>query len=453
MMELRTCGTLITVLVCLLAASVQAGERGSGTDKEQVGVTRAESTDDFVCTRCEDLLPAEVLARHLPNFSTPTNVSSATSCSPQCKLVRGEEYVLLRAWCGAKDHYESLMDAARPNETSGLLTKVDDSRPTRTEIVVWDNDTPCAFGLTWRGRDRLEETLLLAKGIAQVATPALMQRRTLEAVVIAEDATGDRAKQLLGRFEKLRPAVDSLLPVAADFPKVVDSSMHADWPAGKRSLVLGYCPNGLGDVVAKAVRAVFPESTFHRVAAGDMKESCPRMPAGLKLETSQEIFRLKGKGKTIRGASFWNRVEEEKRDIPLQDCPDDKPVCKPNPRLETTSLGYGVFYLFDSKDNLLDWKKIEYLRPEDKLLPNPPNYRPDVRRYRYYRTCSHRVAEPKKGDRIEVGVICEAWEKWKYCQEPEWETIFENLTIKGDRIARTPRKVIVPGEKCMTEFQ
>ena len=81
----------------------------------------------------------------------------------------------------------------------------------------------------------------------------------------------------------------ALVNFAPGFPKIIDHKDRAGLPPGKRSLLLGYCPNKEGRLAVELLGVGLPGVEWHRVEAKDALLSCPAPPR--ELSGSPEVKR------------------------------------------------------------------------------------------------------------------------------------------------------------------
>jgi hypothetical protein len=145
-------------------------------------------------------------------------------------------------------------------------------------VTFFDRDTPCTASVLWDLRDPNAEAnaIALARDVAAALTPAVtVDKPTLEAIVWNEDEGGEKARASLQTWDKEKDAVDALLHISPGFPKVLDSKDRVGLPAGKRSLVFGYCPNLLGEDVVGLLDTALPGVDWYRVDGKGVAPSCP----------------------------------------------------------------------------------------------------------------------------------------------------------------------------------
>jgi hypothetical protein len=232
--------------------------------------------DEYIGLHCQDVVPPWVREKHLENAPFD-EVLDASRCD--CRFAR-KPFSLVTVACGAT--MESQRHEAPRGKTTPIAGLEDGAQKEMFggDLVVsfTDRDTPCLVVIHADPKDPTSEAKAIALGrdIAKALTPDVVaKRRTVEALLWAQDRTGSKAAAALKAWPKEAEAMKELATLAPDLPKVVDHAGKEGWPEGKKSLLLGFCPNLEAARVVKYLRGALPGLTWHRVPAAETTLSCP----------------------------------------------------------------------------------------------------------------------------------------------------------------------------------
>jgi len=89
------------------------------------------------------------------------------------------------------------------------------------------------------------------------------------------DEADDKSKATLGARDMEQDAVNALLKIAPGFPKLLDNKDRAGLPAGKKQLVLGFCPNLQAKQLLEVLDTALPGADWYRVDGRGVSPSCP----------------------------------------------------------------------------------------------------------------------------------------------------------------------------------
>ena len=235
------------------------------------------SIDDKICLRCEDVVPAWLRDKHFAGKDSKPETHN--QCKASCAFDSKPVFVVA-AFCGRSE------DEARnrkPVGTTKPLSDLEDngySQFFNGDLIVafTDKDTPCSVILYADPKDPTSETKAIALGhdIAKALTPEVVaKRKSVEAIVWAQDKTGQKAQAALESWEKEVAAMKDLGKFSPGFPKVIDHKNKPGLPEGKKSLLLGYCANGRAANVVKYFKGALPGLAWYRVPAEGLALACP----------------------------------------------------------------------------------------------------------------------------------------------------------------------------------
>jgi hypothetical protein len=239
---------------------------------------RAEpvTVDEYIGLHCEDVVPAWVREKHLENapFKETLQVD-------QCDCIFAlKPLSVVTVGCGAST--ERSRHSVPPGKTTPIAGLEDNAYKEMFggDLIVrfTDKDTPCDVVIHADPKDPTSEAKAIALGrdVAKALTPEVVaKRRTVEALLWAQDKTGAKAAAALKAWPKEAEAMKELATFAPDLPKVVDHAGKEGWPQGKKSLLLGFCPNLKAARVVKYLKGALPGLTWHRVPAAETTLSCP----------------------------------------------------------------------------------------------------------------------------------------------------------------------------------
>jgi hypothetical protein len=239
--------------------------------------TAPPAIDDEIYLKCEDVVPAWLRDKHFEGRSPKPethNMAEAT-CVFDSKPISA-----VVVYCGRSQ------EAARTGEPHGTVKHISDledngyAHPFNGELIVrfTDKDTPCAVILHADPKDPTSEAKAIALGqdVAKALTPEVMaKRKSVEAIVWAQDKTGQKAQAALESWEKEAAAMKDLGTFPPGFPKVVDHKDKSGLPEGKKSLLLGYCANGRAANVVKYFKGALPGLAWYRMPAEGLALACP----------------------------------------------------------------------------------------------------------------------------------------------------------------------------------
>jgi hypothetical protein len=271
----------LTIAAVICAATIPSVARAEAA---------ANPVDEDICLRCDDVAPPAVREKHLGGrIGKP---SSTSSCSLDCTFDGGPS-VSIGASCGksakARRHSELPSDG---KAVPGLQDRGYTVQTRGTRFVGWiDKDTPCSLSVHWdiKDPDAEAKAIALAQDVAKVVTPeVLAKRRTMEAIVWAQDKTGQRAQAELESWDKESTALRELATFSAGFPQLLDHQSKPGLPEGKKSLILGYCATTKADGIVKALKATLPSIAWYRIPAEGLTVSCPTEPNHVHAITSKK---------------------------------------------------------------------------------------------------------------------------------------------------------------------
>lgn len=277
----------------------------------------ATSEEDDICLQCDDVAPTATRAAHLGGrIGKP---SDSGSCSLDC-VFDGKPSVSIGASCGKSA--EERRHSEIPSDGRVVPVLQDRGYTVQTAVSRFvgliDKDTPCSLFVHWdiSDPDAENKAIALARDVAKAVTPEVIaKRRTVEALVWAQDKTGKRAQAELELWSKEAEALKGLATFPAGFPKLLDHQGKTGLPEGKKSLLLGYCATTKADAWVKSLKAALPGIAWYRVPAEGLTVDCPTEPYSMgSIVTSKKAklagdelavvvlqsFPLKEKGRTER---------------------------------------------------------------------------------------------------------------------------------------------------------
>lgn len=233
--------------------------------------------DEHICLKCEDVVPAAIREKHLGGQSP------APEKHPQCAALCAFENNTISSvavFCGRSD------EEARTRKPVGTFTPLPDLEDNGHSLLFngerlvqfTDKDTPCSVIVHANPKDTTSEAkaIALARDVAKVLTPEVVaKRRTVDAIVWAQDKSGKKAQAVLDAWKVEGAAIAKLGAFSAGLPQVLDHAGREGLPDGKKSLLLGYCPTGKGDDVIAYWKPIFPGLKSYRVSAQGAPLSCP----------------------------------------------------------------------------------------------------------------------------------------------------------------------------------
>ena len=254
----------------IFAVTLFLASAAAGAGAEPVTV------DEYIGLHCEDVIPAWVREKHLENAPFDEALD-ASRCD--CRFAR-KPFSLVTVVCGATE--DSQRHETPRGKTTAIAGLEDGAHKelSRGDLLVsfTDKDTPCFVVIHADPKDPTSEAKAIALGrdIAKALTPEVVaKRRTAEAILWAQDKTGSKAAAALKAWPKEAEAMKEFVTFAPGFPKVMDHAENADWPQGKKSLLLGFCPNFEGSRLVKSLKGALPGVTWIRVPAAGTVASCP----------------------------------------------------------------------------------------------------------------------------------------------------------------------------------
>ncbi len=237
--------------------------------------TDLSTIDEHILVRCEDILPADLRQKHFGGKDARVASKDHADCVFDSRPIRE-----VATFCGKEDEKDRLLKP--PGKTTPIPDLEDNGhfQSFNGELIVafTDKDTPCTVVIHADPKDPTDEakSVALARDIAKVLTPEVVaKRRTVEALLWAQDSSGDKAKAALQEWPKDAEVLKTVVSFAPGFPKAVDHGQKPGWPAGKQSLVLGYCANFKGADQVKALKAALPGIEAVRIPAEGTVPSCP----------------------------------------------------------------------------------------------------------------------------------------------------------------------------------
>lgn len=254
---------MITTMVVLL---VPLAARAQSSD--------ATTIDDKICLKCDDLIPpaAQLVGRR-------ASAANPAGCDVDC-IFEGKPRVVVSASCGKEANARRTQPLTSDAKPIGSLEDRAYSVDVAGDKVVCfsDKDTPCWIRVHWGADEANAEAkaIALARDVAKVLTPEVVaKRRTVDAIVWAQDKSGKKAQAVLDAWKVEGAAIAKLGAFSAGLPQVLDHAGREGLPDGKKSLLLGYCPTGKGDEVAAYWKPIFPGLKSYRVSAQGAPLSCP----------------------------------------------------------------------------------------------------------------------------------------------------------------------------------
>jgi hypothetical protein len=235
------------------------------------------SIDDNICFTCEDVVPAWLRDKHFGGKDAKPETHK--QCKASCAFDNKPVFAVV-VYCGRSDEEERTQ---KPVGTTKSIPDLEDngySQLFNGDMIVQftDKDTPCSVILHADPKDPTSEAKAIALGrdVAKALTPEVVaKRRSVEAIVWAQDKTGQKAQAALESWEKEAAAMKDLGTFAPGFPKVIDHKDKPGLPEGKKSLVLGYCANGNAGNVAKYFKGVLPGVEWYHIPAEGLALACP----------------------------------------------------------------------------------------------------------------------------------------------------------------------------------
>jgi hypothetical protein len=235
------------------------------------------SIDDEICLKCEDAAPAWVQEKYFGKKAAKPETHN--DCQASC-VFDGKPISEIDVFC-SRSH-----EAGRTRIPPGTVKPISDLEDNgyahlfNGELIVrfTDKDTPCAVILHADPKDPTSEAKAIALGrdVAKALTPEVVaKRKSVEAIVWAQDRTGQKAQAALESWEKEAAAMKDLGTFPPGFPKVVDHKDKSGLPEGKKSLLLGYCANGRAENVVKYFKGALPGLAWYRVPAEELALTCP----------------------------------------------------------------------------------------------------------------------------------------------------------------------------------
>lgn len=248
------------------------------------------ATDDDICLRCEDVVPDWVRTKHLG--AQKPRPESHKDCQASC-VFDGKPIFEVAVFCGRS--YDERRNK-RPLGAMRAIANFEDngySHPFNGELIVrfTDKDTPCAVVIHADLKDPNSEAKAIALGrdVASALTPEVVaKRRTVEAIVWAQDKTGQRAQAELESWGKESAALKELATFPAGFPKLLDHQSKPALPEGKKSLLLGYCATTKADGMVKSLQTALPGIAWYRIPAEGLAVACPTEPNHVGSITSKK---------------------------------------------------------------------------------------------------------------------------------------------------------------------
>jgi hypothetical protein len=235
------------------------------------------SIDDNICLTCEDVVPAWLRDKHFGGKDAkPLNHNQ---CKASCAF-DSKPITTVVVYCGRSDEVER---TRKPVGTTKPIPDLEDngySLPFNGELIVQytDKDTPCSVILHADPKDPTSEAKAIALGrdVAKALTPEVVaKRKSVEAIVWAQDKTGQKAQAALESWEKEAAAMKDLGTFSSGFPKVIDHKDKPGLPEGEKSLLLGYCVNGNAANIVKFFKGALPGLAWYRVPAERLTLACP----------------------------------------------------------------------------------------------------------------------------------------------------------------------------------
>jgi hypothetical protein len=254
---------MLAVTLFLASGAAEAGAEEVMVDKD-------------ICLRCEDAVPAWVRDKHLDGAPFKEDIKD---CRADCSFAR-KPLSVVTVICGASP--EGRRHVVPLGKTTPIAGLEDNGYKEMFggDLVVrfTDKDTPCAVIIHADPKDPTSEAKAIALGrdIAKALTPEVVaKRRTVEAILWAQDRTGAKAAAALKAWPKEAEGMKELATFAPDLPKVGDHAGKEGWPEGKKSLLLGFCPNFEAASMVKYLKGALTGLTWHRVPAAGTTPSCP----------------------------------------------------------------------------------------------------------------------------------------------------------------------------------
>ena len=305
------------------------------------GGARAADIDEYICPRCEDILPASVRTKHLGGLANQPQ--EPRRCDATCEF-DSTPPVAVHVSCGKNELNLRTVEPPGTVEKLPGLEIGGYARRRSSDIVVAfsDRDTPCSVGIGWSLPDPNAETeaIALARDVAAALTPAVtVDKPTREAIVWNVDETGDKGKATLGAWDKEKDAVNALLKLSPGFPKLMDDKDRAGLPAGKKQLVFGFCPNLQAKQLLEVLDTALPGADWYRVDGRGVSPSCP---------ATDKEWQISDKArKRVGKLELSTLVLESKFHVRSNDQPSSPPVT------------YIYAYLRDSSGRLVDFKSLD----------------------------------------------------------------------------------------------
>jgi hypothetical protein len=237
----------------------------------------APSIDDNICLKCEDVVPTWLRDKHF--IGKDAKRETHNQCRASC-VFDSKPVFAVAVFCGrSEEDARTRKPIGTPNPLSGLEDN-GYSQVFNGDLVVQftDKDTPCSVILYADPKDPTSEAKAIALGhdVAKALTPEVVaKRKSVEAIVWAQDKTGQKAQAALESWDKEAKAMKELGSFAPGFPKLIDHKDKPGVPEGKKSLVLGYCANGSAASMVKYFKGVLPGVEWYRIPAEGLALACP----------------------------------------------------------------------------------------------------------------------------------------------------------------------------------